>query len=106
MSTLAPKDDAAASITPGAAINPSSEASCFACEGSFIVDSYSWLDKMETRIAATILLVVDNSTNITSTSTITSKLTPEEIGSVFAFAVHGETVFLYGSAQIKNWVRL
>lgn len=92
-------------MPPDAAISPSpgpisqALASCSTCEGTFIVDDASWWGKVETRTAATVLLVVDNSTNTTSTSTITAKPPQGEAGSVYTFAVQGETVFLYGSAK-------
>lgn len=48
-----------------------------------------------TRIAATIILVVENLINITSTSTITYTLPSWEIEFVYDIAVDKETVFLY-----------
>lgn len=92
--------DAAISPSPGPASHAS--ASCSTCKGNFIVDDAAWWGKVETYTAATILLVVDKSTNTTSTSTITAKPPPGVTGSVYTFAFQGETVFLYGSAK-KTW---
>lgn len=51
---------------------PASLSDCYSCDWQFLIDGGPWDPQVATHTIATILLIIDDSINITSTSTISA----------------------------------
>lgn len=83
---------------------PASLSDCQSCTWDMVIGGGPWDSQIATHTAETILLIIDNSTNITSTSTISASSFPSASdngmtqfvsGTVATEDVSGVKVFLY-----------